>query len=321
MAARATTIATTSPTGHDLAIDCRTCGAQVVVAADLRTAECPYCASPSVVERPPTADRPAPAFVLGFVVDHARARQIALRWLKTRGFFARSELKRAVPDRVRGVYVPAYLYGAVARSSFEAEIGEDYTTTETYTTTDSKGKSVTRTRTVTKTEWRHLSGRHETWLQDVVVTASKGITNPELEEVEPFDLRALRRYTPAALSGWIAEEPSRTHAACLALAHDESLDRIGRDLESFMPGDSHRDLRYSTSLEDEIADLVLLPVWIFAVRYDEEHPPVRILINGQTGEAWGQAPRSPLKITLAVLLGLGVIALLAFLVLSALAAS
>ncbi len=297
----------TAATSRALEIDCETCGARIVVEEHLKTAQCPYCDSPSVVERPPAPDRPAPVFVLGFVVDRERAMRLAKRWLQTRGVFARSGLGQAVPRNVRGVYVPSYLYGAAARSRYVAEIGENYTETETYTTTNSKGKTVTRTRTVTKTEWRHLTGRHETWLQDVVVTASRGISNEELERIEPFDLRALRRYTPAALSGWIAEEPSRTRGECLRLAHNESLEEIGRDLDAFMPGDKHRNLRYETVLDDEISDPVLFPVWIFAVRYDPERPPVRILINGQTARIAGRAPYSPVKIAIGVLLALVVL--------------
>ena len=124
------------------------------------------------------------------------------------------------------------------------------------------------------------------------------MSNDELERVEPFDLRTLRRYSPALLSGWMAEEPSLSQAECLEQAHDESLALIGRRLSRFMPGDSHRGLRYQTS------------IWVFAARYAEDRPPVRILVNGQTGETYGHVPLSWIKITLACIAGLGVLALL-----------
>ena len=38
----------------------------------------------------------------------------------------------------------------------------------------------------------------------VLFTASTGIPNVELAQVEPFDLRALRRYRPELVAGWIA---------------------------------------------------------------------------------------------------------------------
>ena len=210
----------------------------------------------------------------------------------------------------RGVYLPAYLYGARARADYRAQIGENYTETETYTTTDSKGKSVTRTRTVVKTEWRSLSGLRDSYVLDVVVTASRGVPNQELEAIEPFDLRALRRYSPALLSGWIAEEPSLLREQCVAQAHGEAEDGIGRELDGFMPGDSHRALEYRVAVEDETADLVLLPLWVFAVRYAEDKPPVRILLNGQTGSIGGRVPLSAIKITLAILFVLTLVAAL-----------
>lgn len=292
-----------------LDIQCQACGAALTVEAQLRTATCPYCDSPAVVDRPASADRPDPAFVIGFVTGKERADTLVKQWIRSRGFFAHGGLKSATVEKVRGVYLPCYLYGAVADSEYEAEIGENYTVTETYTTTVN-GKTVTRTRTVTKTEWRDLRGAHACYILDVLVTASKGIPNAELEAIEPFDLRALRRFEPGLISGWIAEEPSLSQDDCFAMAHEESVQKVGKMLARFMPGDSHRALRHRTELRDEVIDLLLLPVWVFALRYAEDRPPVRILINGQTGEVQGRVPLSALKITLAVLLGLGLLALL-----------
>ena len=39
-------------------ISCESCGARVVVEPLERTSRCPYCDSPSVVDRPATEDRP-----------------------------------------------------------------------------------------------------------------------------------------------------------------------------------------------------------------------------------------------------------------------
>lgn len=293
---------------EQLEISCQSCGANLVVEANLRTAECPYCASPSIVERPPTHDRPQPTFVVGFVVNQEAAASAVQQWIRTRGFFARSDFKAAAAECTRGVYLPAYLYGAIADTQYSAQIGENYTEIETYTTTDSKGNTVTRTRTVVRTEWRSLHGRHTTYILDVVVSASKGVSNDALEAIEPFDLRALRRYEPSFLSGWIAEDPSRARNDCFAMAHDESIHNVGNMLSGFMPGDSHSDLNYQVRLRDEVIDLVLLPVWAFAVRYHENKPPVRLLVNGQTGRVGGHVPISVIKVTVAVVLAIGAIA-------------
>lgn len=289
-------------------LECETCGASLRVEADKRTAVCPYCASPSVVERPPAHDRPLPHFVLGFTTTQESAQGAVKAWLGKRSFFVQSGVKAGTIDAMRGVYTPAYLYSAMAQTRYAAQIGENYQETETYTTTDEKGNTVTRTRVVTRTEHRHLEGQHATYVMDVLVVASRAVPNAELEAVEPFDLRTMRLYTPAVLSGWIAEEPTMTQDECYALARREALEKIGRDLAAFMPGDTHHGLTYETRLDRETLELLYVPLWVLAIRHDPDKPPFRVLINGQTGAIHGKAPLSWVKIALAVVLVLLLIA-------------
>jgi len=287
--------------GHEtIEIACQSCGAVLTLDDNVRSTTCPYCASPSIVRRPPSPDRPTPTFVIGFVIDHDRAAKAVRKWISRSHLFTRSDFKSAVPELTHGIYLPAYLYGAIAKSSYTATIGENYTETETYTTTNSEGKRVTRTRTVIKTEWRGLQGRHDCYVVDVVVTASKGVANEALEAIEPYDLRGLRAYEDSFLAGWLAEEPSRSQDQCLQFAHNETLAHVGNRLTNFMPGDSYRDLQHQTQLHQEVIDLVLMPVWAYAVRYAEDRPPVQILVNGQTGRVGGKVPVSTTKIVLAV---------------------
>ena len=301
-----------APTVEQIEVSCEACGARIVLDPLLRTARCPYCDSPSVVDRPATTDRPDPVFVVGFAVDRKRAARRMRDWI-ARKKLAPSGLKKKTADRGAGIYLPTYLYSAISASIYSATIGEDYYTTEV--SRDSKGR--TRVRRKRKTERCDLSGAHAAYVGDVVVTASHGITNHELEAIEPFDLGGLQRYTPAMVSGWISEEPSLAREECLQLARSESTTAVGRLLQRFMPGDSHLGLQHATDLHDESLDLVLLPVWIFAIRYDERKPPIRILVNGQTGKVGGTIPTSwaeVLKIAAAVLALLSLPVLIALLV-------
>ena len=267
----------------------------------MRTAKCLYCASPTVVERPPTANRPVPVFALGFVVNPERALAIARKWVK-KPLLAPQAFRKTTPSEIRGLYVPTYLYSAEVMSEFTASIGENYTVTETYTTTDSQGKTVTRTRTRVETEWRHLQGRHAVYVSDRVVTASRGIPNDELEAIEPFDMRALHRFSPKIISGWAAEEPSLLVQECTELARKEALAEVGQQLAQFMPGDSHRNLNYRSWMQNEDLALTLVPVWVLPVKYADDKPVVRLLVNGQTGKIYGNPPKSWVKITILVLL-------------------
>jgi len=284
-----------------LELACESCGAKLVVQATQRTARCPYCDSPSVIDRPVTPDRPDPVFAIGFVIDGNRARELLRAHLRNRRW-APQALRRATAERVEGIYLPVYLYSAVADSRYQASIGENYTTTEF----DSKRKTMRR---VTKTEFRTLEGGHRCYVDDLVVTASQSIPNNELEAIEPFDLGGLRPFTPATISGWTSEEPSRSRDECLGLARRESHADIERRLHVFMPGDSHTSLRCSIDLTDEAMDLTLVPVWVCALRWRKDKEPIRLLVNGQSGSVAGKIPVSWAKIAMVVAAGLALIGL------------
>ena len=278
------------PTDQRIEVSCRSCGAQILFEPLQRTARCPYCDSPSVVDRPITEDRPDPVFGLGFAVTRDDASLRMRRWIRGRkmGPFG---LKDRSAERVRGVYLPAYLYSATAHTSYHASIGESYK--------DKDNKN--------RTEYRDLEGRHSRYVADILVTASRGIPNDEVEGIEPFDFGELARYTPGLVSGWISEEPSLSREECRQLARQEATARVARLLRQFLPGDTVRDLRHHTELADESIDLTLVPLWVFAVRYHDEKPPIRVLVNGQTGKVFGRVPLSWAKVGLVVaaLLGLG----------------
>jgi hypothetical protein len=285
---------------------CGQCGAGLAFEG-VRTARCPYCDSPNFVERPPAQGQPDPEFVVTFVGDAELARKNLDRWLGSRTMFADSALKHAKVEDLKGIYVPSFLYSCVASSDYTAEIGENYTETQTYTTTVN-GKTVTRTRTVTKTEWRSLAGRHASYVTDVLVSASAGLANIELAHVEPYDFRQMRRFAPALISGWIAEEFARPAEECAKVCRAEATDVIGDKLRKFMPGDKFRDLSWQSTISWQSIDPILVPAWVFAVRYRPEKPPLRVVINGQTGKISGKVPLATWKILLAIGLVLAAIA-------------
>ena len=105
---------------------CNQCGAGLSFDG-VRTARCPYCDSPNFVERPPAQGQPDPAFVVTFVGDAEVARRAFDRWLGGRSMFADAAQRHAKVEDLKGIYVPSYLYSAVATSDYSALIGENYT--------------------------------------------------------------------------------------------------------------------------------------------------------------------------------------------------
>lgn len=299
-----------APAAHSL--KCENCGAGVTLPENQRTLVCPFCASAHVVEGALGDTGPAPELAIPHSQGEKLARAALLHWQRGLGFFRHAGVRQAKLEDFRGIYLPGVLYSAVARARYSAVIAEEYYETETYTVTVN-GKRQTRTRTVKKHEWIPLHGRYDGYATDIVVSATRAIGNEELERIEPFDFRDLRRYAPGLVAGWIVEAATRDPEEALALARKELADGVQARLARFMPGESHRELQASTEVERESHALALFPVWVLALRYAEDQPPLRVLINGQTGKVGAKVPWSWPRIVGAALLGAAAIgALVAF---------
>jgi hypothetical protein len=278
---------------------CNVCGAEMAIRATERTERCPFCDATAVVMRPDAPERPQPTFALGFIVEREDAARKAMDWIR-RQKMAPSGLKTGVAERITGIYLPAYLYSATAQSQYQASIGETYT--KTRLERNDEGRMSIRTRE--ETEFWDLKGRHLTPVADILVTASRSLANEEVEAIEPFELGHLRRYTPALIAGWTSEEPTLTPHECGQLARTEAFEGINQALRQFMPGDRVSSLEHETQFVDESLELALVPVWVCAVRYHPQKPPLRILVNGQTGKVGGKIPFSWARLGLRVTVGL-----------------
>ena len=77
-----------------------------------------------------------------------------------------------------------------------------------------------------------------------------------------------------------------------------------------MPGDGFSDLHWRAAIHWEAMDPVLVPVWMFAVRYRDERPPLRVAINGQTGKIAGKVPLSWPRVVAGIVVLAAVVALI-----------
>jgi hypothetical protein len=288
-----------------IAVQCESCGAQIIFEGGQRTARCLFCDAPSVVSRPPLRDRPQPVFALGFVIEREAAAEAVSRWIRRRKM-APLGLAAATAERVTGVYLPSYLYSATALSQYQASIAENYRKFGVQENSDGKISLGSRD----ETEYRDLTGRHVAYVSDILVTASRSATKQDLEAIEPFDLERLRHYSPALVAGWSSEEPSLSSEDCMRLARTEAEASVRAEVRSFMPGDGVHTLSNTVQFQDESLDPILVPVWVFAIRYNSRKAPVRILVNGQTAKVGGAIPFSWAKMGLVVAAGVALVAVL-----------
>ncbi|MFO0904757.1 MAG: zinc ribbon domain-containing protein [Pirellulales bacterium] len=312
------TAAETPVERHDLQkyFRCQQCGSEVGMDLNQRSYACPFCDSTYVAEFAPEATgRQRPEFVIGFAVTAQEAQTRFQHWIADNGWFRPGDLAmNAVADKMRGVYLPFWSFTMLAQSVWRADIGEFWYRTETYTTTDASGKTETRTRQVRETEWWPLAGRHHRFYAGYLVSGSRGLSQAVADQIQPYNLPALRRYEPYFLAGWLCEEYSVDSQAALEVCRQEFFRREQSNIGAFLPGDTHRSLDVETQFSQISSDLCLLPVYVLSYHYRGKL--FRFLVNGQTGKYWGDKPVSWGRIWIAIGVGAAVVAAIVAIILT-----
>jgi DNA-directed RNA polymerase subunit RPC12/RpoP len=291
-------------------ISCQQCGATTAVEPGVTSTECPFCGSNLVLEQETTADIIKPESLIPFQVSQDVAVRKYREWLG-RGIFRPSDLThRAGRSRLYGVYLPFWTFDAAAFSRWRAEAGYYYYETESYTTREN-GKSVTRTRQVRRVRWESAWGQHPGTYDDVLVYATSSVDQGILEKIYPFNTKQLVPYTPQYLSGWRAEQYQIDLRGGWEIGREKVQDHERDACIQQIPGDTYRNLSVNTTITDVTFKHVLLPVWIASYPYKGK--VYRYMINGQTGEVQGQKPVSWIRVTIAVIIALIVIAIIIYL--------
>jgi hypothetical protein len=268
---------------------CQSCGAQVLCEPGYRSYECAFCGSTYVVELPGQAEaRLSPEFVVPFRVDRKQAQTLFDGWCH-RGLFTPGDVRKAARlDKLKGIYLPFWTFSMRADSEWHAEIGEYWQ------------QSVGKNKNIRRTEWHGLAGHHHSYHYQYLVSGSPGLPQVEAKAVYPFDLLAMQRYRPELLAGWLAEPLSVSRDQAVATCHERFREQEGERIQAFLPGDTQRNLDWTTRFSEVSDDFVLLPFWIGAYNYQGK--VFRFVVNAQTGTATGTRPKSPWKIGAAVFL-------------------
>ena len=287
---------------------CKNCGATTSVAATGRGIRCPFCGSEHVIAAPHDPNTPRAEALIPFTVADDQAERTYRAWLGE-GFFRPRDLTALATDhKMRAVYVPVWECRGVAFSEWTASAGHNRQEEETYTATEN-GKSVTKTRTVTHTAWRPARGHHEGTFEREMVPASKGLPQAWLDKLGDFDFGQLRSFDPQFLLGREVEEPAldRTDARQAARERIEAKER--QACAKLVPGDTQKDLRVQTRVDDQSERLLYLPVWMASFQYKGQ--PYRCVVNGQTGKIGGEAPVAKGRVALVVAAVAAVVAVIA----------
>lgn len=280
---------------------CKSCSAETIYDA-LQTADsCPYCGSNQVME---TADvnALAPNGVCTFEITDKQAGENFQKWIKS-GWFTPSEAKRsAKADSFQGVYIPYWTFDTKTSSRYSARYGIDRTVK------DKDGNERT------ETDWYSTSGFYQEFIDDHLIMASTRYDRNMLDQLEPFNVLNNKVYRPEYVSGFLAERYSIGLKEGWNMARKEIQYHLESQISSKVRREHNADrvdsVSLSTTHEAITYKYLLVPIWLSSFRYKEKI--YQFMVNGQTGKVSGNTPISALRVTIAVLITLMVLAIIWF---------
>lgn len=275
---------------------CTQCGAEAIYDALQTSAVCEYCGSNQVMEAS-AEDTIPPTGVVGFLISMQEAGNRFSKWLKGKIFTPSKAKKSAKPDSFKGIYLPYWTFDADTTTSYTARYGKNRTVT------DSKGN----TRTVT--DWYRTSGIYNEFIDDCLVCGTDRHNPDIIDRINPFDTSKCKPYDPEYVSGFISERYTIGIKSAWEKAKNIIASRLRSNIESKILSEHNADrvdsLSISTSYFNKKYKYIVLPVWMSSFVYKDK--VFRFMVNGQTGKVGGKAPVSPIRVAIAVALGLAVL--------------
>lgn len=281
-----------------LQVTCAACGSAVTFQPPEVAGQCPFCGD-TLVAQPKAADPlVAPDAVLPASITKDKAQSQMRDWLQTR-WFAPGALKRlARQEAIAGVYLPFWDYDADTTTRYTGQRGQHYYETESYEETDSNGNTVTRTRQVQRTAWYPAAGVVSRRFENLLVPASRSVSESKLNALEPWKLESLCPYEPAYLAGFKAQRYQLELADGFGKATEAMRPKIEHDVRRDIGGDEQSIGSMDTDYLNAMFRHLLLPVWIGAYRF--QNKVYQVAVNASTGEVQGERPYSSAKIALLV---------------------
>lgn len=283
---------------------CQSCHAEVQLDEKTASQNCPFCGS-GLIAHNISKRLIKPRAIVPFAVPLKVAREKFRKWLASR-WFAPSSLRHMASvegdatytnaSGLAGLYLPYWTYDCRTTTPYTGQRGDHYYVTVPRTRMIN-GKSQTVMERERRTRWSLASGNVANTFDDVLVPASTSIPGEQLAALGEWNLSESVVYQDDFLSGFRAE--SYTIGLPQGFVGAQRIMETG--IRAAICRDIGGDEQRITSMAPQYLTItfkhLLLPIWVSAYRFNGVVH--RFLVNGQTGEIFGQRPYSAWKIAAA----------------------
>lgn len=272
--------------GNYFEYNCPDCGAIIVADEQTSATFCVYCGNTAILKNK-LAGKFHPSYIIPFKTEVDEAKNAFKNITRGRMFAPKHFNDEENIEKIRGIYIPFWLYNINYTASIEAR-GDDVT-----------HWTVGRTH-YTKTDTYEMHRKATMTFEKVPVDGSTRFDNDLMNSIEPFDYKDLVDYNHAYLSGFLAEKYDVDEQD----SYDDAKRRIENSGEREILATCHHGAPrvISKDVNNVVQKYyyVLLPVYMVNVKYEGKY--YTFAMNGQTGKFVGNIPLNKKKVVLVTIL-------------------
>lgn len=267
-------VSTDGTVGNNLVkYTCSHCGAEIITDRSTAATICVYCGNSVIMGEQIIADF-APDFVIPFSVEKKKVMD-AFKEFSKKPLTPKSFDCEKVVDKMQGVYIPFWLYSGSCKGDVTAECYNE----ESHRQGNYK---------ITKRDIYAVRRRGTVNFKYVPVDGSSKTEDAAMDSIEPYDFKELKPFSPAYLSGFLAERYDEDKEKCYPRAQ-ERIENTTLDLIKDSCKYDDIDVKhYDKNIKLGDTKYAMMPAWLLYTTYKDKK--YFFAMNGQTGKFVGSLP-------------------------------
>ena len=244
---------------------CTTCGAELALTGTETSSFCAYCGQPTIVYSRMEKSL-MPDSIIPFLVNREKALELIQRRLNS-GFLIPKKVRKFEPDRVRGIYIPYWLFDA------------SYADSMVISSKVKSGKTTT-------TKYYRVNTHCDLFYYPV--DASRALDDKISRKLEPYDYSGMRPFNIAYMSGFYSDRFDMSADTMMMTSMYRAQSQMYDIAKRKVPGSPIGITDSSPMFHVRKKYYTMLPAWFMTFKY--EGLPYTVMVNGQNGKVVGAVP-------------------------------
>lgn len=253
---------------------CTNCGGEIIATETTMATICPYCGEAVNITSKSVGDF-RPELIIPFKITKQQSIDIYKKYIEKIKFLPKTFTKDNVIEKIQGMYIPYQLHTIKAFTHHNLQ----GTITQSHRRGDDK---------VTITEKYDLRLFAESLFSRFPTDASRQTKNSIVEKIEDFDYRAITKFNPAYMAGYVADQKDDDPD----VLQERAMNNWNKMLNEKVLGNFSKytitENNMEQNIESHTEEYAMLPVWVLNIK--SKNIVYTVMVNGQTGTIYGELP-------------------------------